>query len=269
MAIIVSGTYIKFDSGSVAQSEFYNEAFGSTISSASGNTTIPNNTIFDSQPTSPGIKLSSQPEITRKTSAPVTISSPKSGSVTVAPMVSTVYVYAVGGGGGAAGITGPATYGAGTAGTPSFFSTVIGGGGGASSGIPGGTGGPATGGTTNTPGVTATNAPTGPGVDALPGGASGTGAAGGAGGSAPTPGTGPGGTGALYGGGGGGAEHIPLFTAFRSGGGGGGGFALHPAFPVVGGSPYPYQAGVGGPGGPGAAVGGSGGNGRLILEFFD
>lgn len=274
MAITVSGPTIIFDNTSVAQASLYNETFGTGVFPEGGTSlTIQGGTAFTSSATGGVGNVATIVGV--KTEASVILETPQSGSVTVNPIVSGVYVFAVGGGGGGAG-TSPALRTAGSNGTPSFFSTVIGnsGTGGSPGGtVTGGTGGTATGGTTNTSGTTAASRPgTGNGGNAggFPDGPGGLSGAGGDGAGPISPGTtpfpGPGVAGRNYGGGGGGS-----WTLFTGGaGGGGGGRAIHTRLTITGGSPYPYQVGAPGAGGAGpAATGGPGGTGYLKFVLYD
>jgi len=271
MAITVSGPTIIFDDTSVAQASLYDETFGTGVFPEGGTSlTIQGGTAFKSSATAGAGHIATVVGV--NTDASVILTTPQSGSVTVNPIVSGVYVFAIGGGGGGAG-TSPVARTAGSNGTPSFFSTVIGNsgtGGSPAGGTGGGTGGTATGGTTNTSGTTAASRPgTGNGGNAggFPGVASGAGGAGaGPGSPGATPFPGPGVAGDAAGGGGGGS-----WTVFTGGaGGGGGGLAIHTRLTITGGSPYPYQVGAPGAGGAGpAATGGAGGRGYLRFVLYD
>ena len=281
MAITVSGPIIIFDDTSVAQASFYDETFGTGVFPEGGTSlTISGGTAFSS---ATGGKGNVATIVGVKTDASVILTTPQSGSVTVNPIVSGVYVFAVGGGGGGGGWAGPSTRASGTSGTPSFFSTVIGGGG--VGGSPGGTrtagaGGAATGGTTNTPGsagdagdntVPSPSTPSRTGGDAggFPNGISG---AGGAFATLVPSQVQSGGPGSPFGGGGGGASAPagPIYLGKLAAGGGGGGLAIHSRLTITGGSPYPYQ--VGAPGAGGWVLSGSGGagaGGYLKFTLFD
>jgi hypothetical protein len=271
MAITVSGPTIIFDDTSVAQASLYNETFGTGVFPEGGTSlTISGGTAFKSSVTGGAGHIATVVGV--KTDASVILETPQSGSVTVNPIVSGVYVFAIGGGGGGAG-TSPLARTVGSNGTPSFFSTVIGNsgtGGSPGGGTGGGTGGTATGGTTNTSGTTAASRPgTGNGGNAggFPGVVSGAGGAGaGPGSPGATPFPGPGLAGEPAGGGGGGS-----WTVLTGGaGGGGGGLAIHSRLTITGGSPYPYQVGAPGAGGVGpSATGGAGGRGYLKFVLYD
>jgi hypothetical protein len=273
MAITVSGPIIIFDDTSVAQASFYDETFGTGVFPEGGTSlTISGGTAFSSATDGKGNVAT---VVGVKTDASVILTTPQSGSITVNPIVSGVYVFAIGGGGGGGG-TSPNSRTAGSSGTPSFFSTVIGNsgaGGSPGGGTGGGTGGTATGGTTNTSGttgvptVTAGGAGNGGAAGGFPGGLSGAGGDG-----ADTPFLpDSGGAGGNYGGGGGGSSSpAPGFIFSVDGsGGGGGGRAIHTRLTITGGSPYPYQVGAPGAGGVARDPGGAGGGGCLAFTLFD
>ena len=267
MAITVSGPTIIFDDTSVAQASLYNETFGTGVFPEGGTSlTILGGTAFSS---ATGGKGNVATIVGVRTDASLIFNTPQSGSVTVNPIVSGVYVFAIGGGGGGAGTSAIART-VGSSGTPSFFSTVIGNsgtGGSPGGGLGGGTGGTATGGTTNTSGTTAApRSGPGPGNGGDAGGFPGV--ASGEGGTGSPPGSpGPGGDGGNYGGGGGGSW-TGIFVG--GAGGGGGGLAIHTRLTITGGSPYPYQTGAPGAGGAGpAATGGAGGGGYLKVVLYD
>ena len=273
MAITVSGPTIIFDDTSVAQASLYDETFGTGVFPEGGTSlTISGGTAFSSATGGKGNVVTT---VGVKTDASVILTTPQSGSITVNPIVSGVYIFSLGGGAGGGGATSPTSGIAGSAGTPSFFSTVIGNGGSASTTPPvilpaGGAGGTATGGTTNTSGSAGGNGGLGPAkggnAAGFPNGVSGEGGAksvalnGQA--IAGSPGD-PFGSG-----GGGGASIAPTgLFAVIGGGGGGGGLAIHPRLTITGGSPYPYQVGAPGAGGP-ATAGGSGGAGAAAYLKF-
>ena len=280
MAITVSGPTIIFDDTSVAQASLYDETFGTGVFPEGGTSlTISGGTAFSSATGGKGNVVTT---VGVRTDASVILTTPQSGSVTVNPIVSGVYVFAVGGGGGGGGFSDPISRVSGTSGTPSFFSTVIGGGG--VGGSPGGSttagaGGTATGGTTNTPGsaggaggnnVLSPSTPSATGGDAggFPNGISG---AGGTSASLVTFQVQSGGPGNPFGGGGGGGSSSAILLGAHGAGGGGGGLAIHSRLTVTGGSPYSYQvgaAGTVGAAGP-AGAGGVGAGGYLKFVLFD
>jgi hypothetical protein len=280
MAITVSGPTIIFDDTSVAQASLYDETFGTGVFPEGGTSlTISSGTAFTSSATGGAGNIITTSGI--KTDASVIFNTPQSGSITVNPIVSGVYIFAVGGGGGGGGCPNPVIRIGGSNGTPSFFSTVIGNGGSSSGTATGGAGGTATGGTTNTSGSAGGNAsPVSPvtlGATGIGGNAGGfpNGISGAGGAAAEFPSTpfttAAGSPGISFGGGGGGAISVGIFLAGVAGsGGGGGGLAIHSRLTITGGSPYSYQAGAPGDGGVGpSATGGAGGIGYLKFILYD